>query len=286
MVFLKNFEAACDFVEQFGNPVVVKADGLAAGKGVIVCDSFDEAKTALAQIMLEHEFGAAGNQVVIEERLVGAEISALAFCDGTNVAIMPLARDHKRIFDGDQGPNTGGMGAFAPVRDVPADFPETIRKTILEPAIRGMADEGMAYVGVLFAGLMLTPNGVKVLEFNCRFGDPETQALMPLLDADLCEILIACTEGNLRNHLPGWRQETCVTVVLAAAGLSRKLPKGLPISGLERSTDNVMVFHAGTALSDGQIVTAGGRVLAVSGKGNSLVRLRCKCLSPYRARSF
>ncbi len=265
-----DYEAALNFVGQFGKPVVVKADGLAAGKGVIVCDSADEARIALAQIMLEHEFGAAGNQVVVEERLIGTEISALAFCDGMNVALMPLARDHKRIFDGDQGPNTGGMGAFAPVVDVPFDFAETIRKTVLEPALRGMAEEGMPYVGILFAGLMVTPDGVKVLEFNCRFGDPETQALMPLLDADLCEILLACTEGNLIDHLPSWRREICATVVLASPGYPGIYPIGHPIYGLEQLTENTAVFHAGTALKDGQVVTAGGRVLAVSGKGDSL----------------
>jgi phosphoribosylamine--glycine ligase len=266
-----DYEAACDFVDHFGKSVVVKADGLAAGKGVIVCDTSDQARAALAQIMLEREFGAAGNSVVIEERLNGAEISALAFCDGVNVAIMPLARDHKRIFDGDKGSNTGGMGAFAPVLDVPPHFAEMIQRSVLEPAVQGMAEEGMPYVGVLFAGLMLTPDGVKVLEFNCRFGDPETQVILPLLDADLAEILIACTEGHLEQHLPSWWQETCATVVLASPGYPGSYPKGLPIYGLSEQTDGVTVFHAGTALKDGQVVTAGGRVLAISGKGNSLV---------------
>ncbi|MEO8392463.1 MAG: phosphoribosylamine--glycine ligase [Chloroflexota bacterium] len=265
-----DYEAACDFVEHFDKPVVVKADGLAAGKGVIVCDTPDQARAALAQIMLEREFGAAGNRVVIEERLSGAEISALAFCDGTNVAMMPLARDHKRIFDGDQGPNTGGMGAFAPVLDVPPDFVETIQRSVIEPTIRGMAEEGTPYVGVLFAGLMLTPDGVKVLEFNCRFGDPETEVILPLLDADFAEILLACTEGHLKQHLPDWRQETCATVVLASPGYPGNYPKALPIFGLDRQTDNVIVFHAGTTFKDAEVVTAGGRVLAVSGKGDSL----------------
>jgi phosphoribosylamine--glycine ligase len=265
-----NYEVACDFIDHFGKPVVVKADGLAAGKGVIVCDTPDQARAALAQILLEHEFGTAGNSVVIEERLSGAEISALAFCDGVNVAIMPLARDHKRIFDGDQGPNTGGMGAFAPVLDVPAHFAETIQRSILEPVIWGMAAEGMPYIGVLFAGLMLTPDGVKVLEFNCRFGDPETQAILPLLETDLAEILIACTEGRLDKYIPSWRQETCATVVLASPGYPGSYPKALPIHGLDESTNDVVVFHAGTSLKDGQVVTAGGRVLAVSGKGDSL----------------
>ena len=266
----EDYEEACAFVERFGKPVVVKADGLAAGKGVIVCDTTDEAKVALKQIMVEREFGAAGDQVVIEERLSGAEISALAFCDGKTVALMPLARDHKRVFDGDQGPNTGGMGAFAPVLDVPPEFAEIIQQSVLEPTIRGMTQEGMPYMGVLFAGLMLTPDGLKVLEFNCRFGDPETQVILPLLDADLTEIIVACTEGSLQEHQPPWLPETCTTVVLASPGYPGNYPKGLPIYGLEAQTDDVIVFHAGTALENQQVVTAGGRVLAVSGRGESL----------------
>ena len=182
----------------FGKPVVVKADGLAAGKGVIVCANTTKPKLPCAQIMLEREFGAAGDRVVIEERLSGAEISALAFCDGKTVAMMPLARDHKRVCDGDQGPNTGGMGAYAPVPDISARANrDDTRDACLQPAVRGMAAEGMPYVGVLFAGLMLTPDGVRVLEFNCRFGDPETQVILPLLDGDFAEILVACTDGTL-----------------------------------------------------------------------------------------
>jgi phosphoribosylamine--glycine ligase len=220
--------------------------------------------------MLEREFGAAGDRVVIEERLSGAEISALAFCDGKTAALMPLARDHKRVGDGDQGPNTGGMGAYAPVLDVPPALVETIRQRVIEPVLRGMAAAGTPYAGVLYVGLMLTPDGIKVLEFNCRFGDPETQVILPLLDGDLVEIMVACTEGRLHEHPPRWLPGACATVVLASPGYPGGYPKGLPISGLDLETDGAIVFHAGTAMKDDQVVTAGGRVLAVSATGESL----------------
>ncbi|MCC6801738.1 MAG: phosphoribosylamine--glycine ligase [Anaerolineae bacterium] len=258
------------FVTGFGRSVVVKADGLAAGKGVIVCATVAEADAALRSIMLEREFGAAGDRVVIEERLTGAELSALAFCDGKTAALMPLARDHKRVGDGDTGLNTGGMGAYAPVLDVPPDLVETIREQVIIPALRGMASEGTPYTGVLYAGLMLTPDGIRVLEFNCRFGDPETQVILPLLDSDLVEIMTACTEGRLREHQPRWLPGACATIVLASPGYPGTYPKGLPISGLESRHEDVIVFHAGTSREGDRVVTAGGRVLAVSARGESL----------------
>lgn len=266
----EDYEAARDFAVQFGRPVVVKADGLAAGKGVIVCNTVDEALDALRRIMLEGEFGAAGARVVVEERLVGAEVSALAFSDGTIVTLMPFARDHKRAYDGDEGANTGGMGAYAPVADLPPNFSETVLKEVLEPAVRGMAEADTPYVGVLYAGLMLTPSGIKTLEFNCRFGDPETQVILPLLENDLAEVMLACVEGRLSEYLPQWSRGACATVVLASPGYPGSYPKGLPISGLGQASDDVIVFHAGTAEQGGQVVTAGGRVLAVSGRGESL----------------
>jgi phosphoribosylamine--glycine ligase len=266
-----DYEAARDFVEGMGKPVVIKADGLAAGKGVIVCDSADEADAALRRIMQAREFGAAGDRVIVEERLSGSEVSALAFSDGTTVAMMPPARDHKRIFDRDQGANTGGMGAYAPVPDLPPDFIETVRRTVIEPAVRGMAAADAPYVGVLYAGLMLTPDGVRVLEFNCRFGDPETQALLPLLDDDLAQIMLACIDGTLASHPPRWHGGSCATVVAAAPGYPGSYPKGLPISGLGENTDeNVVVFHAGTAREGANVVTSGGRVLSVSARADTL----------------
>ncbi len=266
----EDYDSARDFVRQFSRPVVVKADGLAAGKGVIVCDDVEMADAALRRVMLDHEFGASGHRVIIEERLSGSEVSALAFSDGKTVALMPLARDHKRVNDGDQGANTGGMGAYAPVTDVPDDLTDQVLKQVLQPVIDGMAAHGTPYVGVLYAGLMLTHEGLKVLEYNCRFGDPETQVILPLLDGDLAEILVACIEGRLVDQLPRWRSGACATVVLASPGYPGAYPKGLPISGLSAQADDVVVFHAGTAEQGGQVVTAGGRVLSVSARGDLL----------------
>jgi phosphoribosylamine--glycine ligase len=248
----------------------VKADGLAAGKGVVVCDTAEQANAALRRILLDDEFGAAGTKVIVEERLTGAEISAMAFCDGTSVVLMPFARDHKRIDDNDQGPNTGGMGAYAPVADVPEHLEEFVIERVLLPVVRGMADEGQPYVGVLYAGLMLTPQGVKVLEFNCRFGDPETQAILPLLRSDLAVVMNACIAGRIEDSSPVWADGACASVVVAAPGYPGSYPKGLPIFGLDEEKENVTVYHAGTAVQNGQVVTAGGRVLAVSGFGTSL----------------
>src|SRR5260221_2200726 len=264
------YDAACGFVRSFGKPVVDKADGLAAGKGGIVCDTPDEAETALRRIMVEREFGPSGGVVVIEERLAGPEVSAFALSDGQSVVVMPFARDHKRVFDNDEGPNTGGMGAYALVYEMDADLQTTILRTVMLPAVQGMAARGTPYMGVLFAGLMLTADGPKLLEFNCRFGDPETECILPLLKSDLAEILLACTEGRLSDILPEWLPGACATVILAAPGYPQSYPKGLPISGLDAESTDVIVFHAGTAVQDGQIVTAGGRVLAVSGYGPTL----------------
>jgi phosphoribosylamine--glycine ligase len=252
--------------------VVVKADGLAAGKGVIVCSDGDAAQAALRQVMVEREFGAAGDTVVIEERLSGPEVSVLAFTDGCSVAPMPPARDHKRVYDGDQGPNTGGMGAYAPPPDVGPTLVDEIRRTVLQSAVDGMAACGTPYVGVLYAGLMLTADGPRVLEFNCRFGDPETQAILPLLETDLLEIMLACVEGRLDQVDVRWRRGACATVVLASAGYPGSYPKGLSISGLDNvaGCDDVVVFHAGTAHQAGRVATAGGRVLAVSALGADL----------------
>jgi phosphoribosylamine--glycine ligase len=267
-----DYETACDFLNSFAGPVVVKADGLAAGKGVLVCDTQAEAEAALRHIMQERAFGAAGDQVVIEERLTGREISVLAFTDGKTIVPMPVARDHKRALDGDLGLNTGGMGAFAPTQDVPQALIDEVVEIVLRPAVDGMAAQGTPYVGVLYAGLMLTDRGPMVLEFNCRFGDPETQVILPLLKTDLYEIFDACVEGRLHELSVEWHSQTCAAVVAASPGYPDTYPTGLPISGLDAlaQREDVIVFHAGTARQDEQIVTSGGRVLAVSALGDEL----------------
>ncbi len=264
-----DYAEAAAFVESFGRPVVVKADGLAAGKGVIVCDDMDDARSALAQILLEDNFGAAGNTVVIEERLEGPEVSVLAFSDGNTMVAMPPARDHKRAFDGDEGPNTGGMGAYAPVPDVGPDMLAEIVRTILQPAVDGMAGSGTPYMGVLYAGIMLTESGPELLEFNCRFGDPEAQVILPLLVTDFAQILLACVEGTLADVTVEWEDDACATVVAASPGYPGHYPKGLPIEGVQQVREAV-VFHAGTIRQEGRLKTAGGRVLAVTAVGADL----------------
>ena len=266
-----DYRAAQAYVRRFRKPIVVKADGLAAGKGVVVCDTPEQAEDALRRILLDGEFGAAGGRVIVEERLQGDELSVLAFSDGQTVEMMPFARDHKRVFDHDQGPNTGGMGAYAPVPGFDFDTIRHIHEDILVKTVARLPKRiGAPYVGVLYAGLMLTPEGPKVLEFNCRFGDPETQALLPLLNDDLYAILDACVDGRLDEIGVRWRRDACASVVLASPGYPGDYPKGLPISGLEIQSENVVVFHAGTAVKDNQVVTAGGRVLAVSAVGGDL----------------
>ena len=250
--------------------VVIKASGLAAGKGVIMPTCADDAEAALREIMLDHAFGAAGDLVVIEERLSGEEVSLLAFSDGVTVKAMLPAQDHKRIGDGDTGLNTGGMGAYAPAPVCPPALVAALTRDVLQPAISGMAAEGRPFVGVLYAGFMLTPTGPKLLEFNCRFGDPETQALLPLLESDLLEVALACTQGRLAEVDVRWKPGAAACVVMAAPGYPGAYPSGTPISGLERQPEQAVVFHAGTKFVDGQVVTAGGRVLGVTGWGADL----------------
>ncbi|GAB4334574.1 MAG: phosphoribosylamine--glycine ligase [Phototrophicales bacterium] len=258
------------FIDSTSYDVVVKADGLAAGKGVIVCDSKEQAKGAVKAILQDKQFGAAGAKVVIEERLIGKEASILAFCDGQHVVMMPPSRDHKRVYDHDEGPNTGGMGAFAPVVDISEDDLNHYKQTIIEPVIQAMAARGTPYKGVLYAGLMLTPQGAKVLEFNCRFGDPETQVILPLLDSDLLEIMLACVAGTLDQVHVQWKKAACATVVMASGGYPGNYSKGVPILGLD-TVEGAIVFHAGTSRSQsGDVVTSGGRVLSVSAIGDTL----------------
>ncbi len=252
--------------------VVVKASGLAAGEGVLICDNVPMAEIALRDIMIERRFGHAGDEVVIEERLAGPELSVLAFTDGQTVVPMLPARDHKRVFAGDLGPNTGGMGAYAPPADVDATLLEEVGRTVLERAVHGMAARDLPYVGVLYAGLMLTDDGPRVLEFNCRFGDPETQAILPLLDGDLVEIMLACLDGTLAPDQVRRHPGAAVTVVMAASGYPGPYPKGLPIEGLDQVPEDVLLFHAGTRREHGRLYTTGGRVLAATGLGDDVAQ--------------
>jgi phosphoribosylamine---glycine ligase len=264
-----DYAAAERFVREQDRPFVVKADGLALGKGVIVAESVDETLAALRSMMQEQSFGAAGARVVLEERLHGEELSFLAFADGRTVVPMLPSQDHKRLLDGDQGPNTGGMGAYAPVAAVDQELAIQIREQVLQPAIDTLADLGTSFVGVLYAGLILTQDGPRVLEFNARFGDPETQVLLPLLESDLVEIMLACVEGRLTPDLVRWRDGAALGVVLAAEGYPAQPRMGDPIT-LPADLPDTLIFHAGTALRDDRLVTAGGRVLAAVGLGPTL----------------
>ncbi len=257
-------------LRQVGYPVVIKASGLAQGKGVIVPRDAGEAQSALRAIMVERIFGPAGDRVVIEERLEGPEVSLMAFCDGETVVPMLPAQDHKRAFDGDQGPNTGGMGAFCPSPLMGREAVAHCLTHILQPTVRGMAQEGAPYRGVLYAGLMLTRDGPKVLEFNCRFGDPEAQAVLPLLKTDLAEIALACIEGRLSAQPVEWHAGACACIVLASGGYPGVYRKGLPIHGLDAVPDDVIIFHAGTRHTEGGWFTDGGRVLGIAARGESL----------------
>ncbi|MFZ6027881.1 MAG: phosphoribosylamine--glycine ligase [Chloroflexota bacterium] len=252
-------------------PVVIKASGLAAGKGVVVPQSRQQAEAALQQIMLEKAFGVAGDEVVLEERLEGPEISLLAFCDGKLARPMIPAQDHKRILEGDQGANTGGMGAYAPVPICAPEMAAELTRTVLQPVVDGLRAEGRPFVGALYAGLMLTDTGPQVIEFNCRFGDPETQVILPLLDGDLLEIFLACAGGSLADADIRWKPGAAACVVLASRGYPGKYPTGYEIRGVKANRTDAYIFHAGTKLHhDGKILTAGGRVLCVSGWGESI----------------
>ena len=260
-------------IADFPEPPVVKADGLAAGKGVVVADTHAEALTAARHMLSGDAFGSAGRTVVIEERVPGAEASMHAICDGERFVLLPAAQDHKRIFDGDRGPNTGGMGTYAPAPLITPALHEQIRREIFERALRGMVADGHPFRGVLFAGLMITPEGqLSLLEFNVRFGDPETQVLMAVLDGDVATALAAAARGELQPELLQVSGDHAVCVVLAAGGYPESPRTGDVIEGLEDAArvPGVQVFHAGTSLRDGRIVTAGGRVLGVTARGNTL----------------
>ena len=263
---------ARDYVDEVGPPLVIKADGLAAGKGVIICQTEAEAEAAIDLIMEKKVFKEAGIQVVIEECLEGEEASILAISDGEDFVVLESSQDHKRIFDNDQGPNTGGMGAYSPAPIVSEDLKKEIAQKILRPVIDGMKKEGHKFCGVLYAGLMITKEGPKVLEFNVRFGDPETQAILPRLKSDLVEIIFAALDGKLADFKLEWDSRPCVCVVMAAGGYPGAYQKNKPISGLEKAKElkDIVVFHAGTKLEKGEILTSGGRVLGVTGLGQNI----------------
>lgn len=265
-----NPDAAKTYVRQQPIPIVIKADGLAAGKGVIVAQSVAEALAAIDRIMVAREFGAAGDRLIIEECLTGQEASLMAFVDGEHIAPMVPAQDHKRALDSDEGPNTGGMGAYSPVPAVTDEIFDIAVGRILRPTVDAMAREGRPYKGVLYAGLMLTAEGPKALEYNCRFGDPETQVVLPLLESDLVEAMEACIDSTLDQTPPQWSAKTAVCVVMASGGYPGDYEKGKVIEGLENAAqlDEVFVFHAGTAAQEGHTVTSGGRVLGVTALGD------------------
>lgn len=274
--------AAAAYVRSARRPLVIKADGLAAGKGVTVAAGVEDGLAAVEAIMLARRFGDAGARVVVEEVLDGEEVSVFAICDGAGIAPLIPVQDHKRLQDGDRGPNTGGMGAYAPVAALSPQLLDRITDEILEPVVWAMAQLGHPFRGVLFAGIMLTPDGPRVLEFNVRLGDPEAQVLLPLLDSPLAEALDAALEGRVERWIPRWRAESAVCVVLASPGYPASPSTGHAITGLRDAAacDGVLIFHAGTALRDGRVVSAGGRVLNVVGVGSDLGDARTRA---YRA---
>jgi phosphoribosylamine--glycine ligase len=271
-----DYKKAKEYLQRRKLPIVVKADGLAAGKGVIVADSIPQALEALAQVMEKKAFGAAGDRVLIEEHLSGKEMSAFAFTDGRTVVPMVAACDYKPVFDGDRGLNTGGMGSYSPPQFMSPKLAETVRETIMEPAVRAMHEEGRAYRGVLYGGLMITNNGPKVLEFNARFGDPEAQVTLPLLETDLVDIMLAVVDNRLEQIDVECSDDACVGVVMASGGYPGSYKTGFPITGLDDLDEDIVVFHAGTKLESGQVLTSGGRVLTVVARGKTLAEAREK----------
>lgn len=258
-----NLDEALRYLESVDNSIVIKASGLAAGKGVILPETMEEAKTTLKSILVDKSFGEAGNEVVIEERLLGQEVSLMAFTDGIAVVPMLPAQDHKRLLDGDEGPNTGGMGAYAPAPIFTTDLLTEAIETVLKPTIRGLKNEGTPFVGVLYAGLMLTPNGLRVLEFNCRFGDPETQVVLPLLETDVLDVFEACVNGTLADMSVHWKNGAAVCVVLASKGYPEKAESGKSVT-MHKLPEDMICFHAGTKIQEETILTSGGRVFGLT----------------------
>lgn len=266
------YEDALEYLEILKTPIVIKADGLALGKGVLICNSIEEAKTELKKIMIDEKFGSAGKTVVIEEFMVGKEVSILCFCDGKNIVPMVSAKDHKRVFNGDNGPNTGGMGTISPSRYYTEDISKKCMDKIFKPTMEALIKEGRPFKGILFFGLMLTEDGPKVIEYNARFGDPETQVVLPRLKTDLIDIIISCIDGKLDEIDIEWEDYATACIILASKGYPSDYIKGYEIFGLEeyKKMDNIYIYHAGSKLKDGKYVTNGGRVLGVMSKGDSV----------------
>jgi phosphoribosylamine--glycine ligase len=267
--------AAQLFCQKMSYPIVIKADGLALGKGVIIAANPDEAAKAIYRIMEQRQFGEAGSRIVIEEFLVGEECSIHALIDGRSFALFPSAQDHKRALDGDQGLNTGGMGAYSPAPILTPELERQVREQVMEPFVSGLATDGITFKGLLYPGLMMTAQGIKVLEFNARFGDPETQAFLPRLKSDLVEVIEAVIDGRLAEHPLEWRDEAAVCVVMASGGYPGDYPKGVEIKDIEAAeATGATVFHAGTKRVDGRLVTSGGRVLGVTALGANIREAR------------
>lgn len=269
-------KAAVAYLETAKFPIVLKADGLALGKGVLICKDLEEAKAGVKEIMLDKKFGTAGNEMVIEEFMTGREVSVLSFVDGKTIKTMTSAQDHKRAGDGDTGLNTGGMGTFSPSRIYTKEINDECMEKIFKPTVAAMAAEGRTFVGILYFGLMLTKDGMKVIEYNARFGDPETQVILPRLKTDMLEIMEACVDTTLDKMNIEWYDNAAVCVVEASGGYPVSYEKGFEITGLDEvaKRDDIVVFHAGTALKDGKFVTNGGRVLGITGIGKDLDEAR------------
>lgn len=277
-----NIEDAISYIRSNDKPCVIKADGLAAGKGVVVAESRKEAEDAVKSMMQDKEFGEAGSRILIEERLIGKEATFLAFTDGETVSVMPSSQDHKRIYDGDKGGNTGGMGAFSPSSYIDGKMEKKVLDTVIYPVLKGLKQDGVVYKGVLYAGLMINPEDMSfsVLEFNCRFGDPEAQAVIPRLKSDIMDIFEAVSEGRLSTVNVEWRSEAALCVVLASSGYPNRPRTGEIVVGLEgegRDDTDIIVFHAGTVKKGDDVITSGGRVLTVTALDKNLLSARAKC---------
>lgn len=266
-----DFKKAKEYVLTQNMPIVIKAHGLAAGKGVIIANTHEEAVEAAEAMLVKKEFGSAGQRIIVEEYLTGEEVSILVVTDGETIIPLATSQDHKCVYDGDKGPNTGGMGAYSPAPIVDSALMNHIMDTHIKPTLNGLKNEGILYKGVLYAGLMITGSGVKMLEYNVRFGDPETQAILPRLKSDLAELLMAAAKGELSKKTLKWDKKACVCVVLASGGYPGGYEKGKKITGLtEAQAEGAIVFHAGTSMQNGDLVTSGGRVLGIAGMGTGI----------------
>ncbi|WP_066648409.1 phosphoribosylamine--glycine ligase [Christensenella timonensis] len=279
-------DQAIGYLKTAKYPIVVKADGLALGKGVLICEDFEQAKQAVSDIMLDKKFGNAGARVVIEEFMTGPEVSVLTFCDGKTIVPMLPAQDHKRAYDNDEGLNTGGMGTFAPTLKFTKEMQEYAQKEIFEKTVQALNAEGRIFKGVIFFGLMLTPDGVKVLEYNARLGDPETQSVFMLLNSDLLEVIDAVIDGTLDRMTLDWKDGSAVCVVMASGGYPQKYENGKLIEGLDSIEDGVVVFHAGTRKEGGKCYTNGGRVLGVTATGKDIADARKKAYANIETINF